>query len=140
MRLEMLDEQKAARNKYMSDWYKKPENRQKKNAANREYRKKNWGRVRAWEKQSAQKARELHKLRNRKLKARYGIDIEQYDAMLKTQNGVCKICSSVNLDGKRLHVDHCHQTGKVRGLLCNGCNRKLGWYEILKTNIEKYLG
>jgi hypothetical protein len=58
------------------------------------------------------------------LKARYGITIEQYDAMLKKQQGVCAICTNpetVN-NKKWLAVDHDHNTGFIRGLLCHDCN------------------
>lgn len=57
---------------------------------------------------------------------RYGLPIEAYACMLKSQNGVCAICGGVNRDNKRLSVDHDHETGQVRGLLCNTCNYTLG--------------
>src|ERR1035437_10621925 len=67
------------------------------------------------------------------LKSLYGIDIEQYEQMLRNQNGVCAICkqleTAVHNKSKQtveLCVDHCHKTGKVRGLLCNHCNRAVG--------------
>jgi hypothetical protein len=64
--------------------------------------------------------------RRKKLK-RYGITIDQYDALLKLQNNCCKICSTHESEfNKRLAVDHCHTTGKVRGLLCMACNILLG--------------
>lgn len=51
-----------------------------------------------------------------------------YDSMLQCQNGVCSICG--NPPGvRRLAVDHCHETGKVRGLLCVSCNLQLGVIE-----------
>lgn len=46
--------------------------------------------------------------------------------MLDDQGGVCAICSKEDAAGKRLAVDHCHETGKVRGLLCLKCNTVLG--------------
>jgi len=57
----------------------------------------------------------------------YGITITQYDTMYEEQQGRCKICGldQERLD-RRLCVDHCHVTGKVRGLLCDPCNRLLG--------------
>ncbi len=54
----------------------------------------------------------------------YGITLEQYNTMLITQNNVCAICKLTC--SRRLSVDHCHKTGKVRGLLCIKCNRGLG--------------
>ena len=61
----------------------------------------------------------------------YGIGIKEYDEILNGQNGVCAICSSPppNNYKKRLNVDHCHTTGKIRGLLCDACNRALGLFK-----------
>lgn len=63
------------------------------------------------------------------LKSKYGLSLEDYDRMLKEQNGVCAIClrketSRSNSRGPidSLKVDHCHITGKIRGLLCSECN------------------
>lgn len=68
------------------------------------------------------------------LKANYGITKNQYDSMLKEQNGVCKICKLPEQcihhktnKIKNLSIDHCHKTHKIRGLLCNRCNRLLGY-------------
>jgi len=65
---------------------------------------------------------ELHMKRN------YGLDFAEYNKMLDRQNGVCAICNSSPPDNhkKRLNIDHCHATGRVRGLLCDACNRALG--------------
>ncbi len=59
---------------------------------------------------------------------KYGIDLSTYDRMFKEQDGVCKICSLPQKSNRneRLAVDHCHETGKVRGLLCDSCNRGIG--------------
>lgn len=59
------------------------------------------------------------------LRRNFGITAEQYDAMLIKQKGVCAICSSKHKT-MRLSVDHCHKTGKVRGLLCGRCNTGIG--------------
>ena len=62
------------------------------------------------------------------LKLRYGITIDEYEAMLAEQGGGCAGCGSVVLDrsGRNLAVDHDHETGLVRGLLCQACNSILG--------------
>lgn len=62
------------------------------------------------------------------LRKSYGISVEQYDAMLAEQGGGCAICGVEFGDkgGRRLAVDHCHDTGAVRGLLCSNCNQGLG--------------
>lgn len=61
--------------------------------------------------------------------AKYGLTLEEYDRMLETQGGGCGICGGTNPDGRRLHVDHDHKTGKVRGLLCINCNYLIGRME-----------
>ena len=65
--------------------------------------------------------------RNNDLKRNYGITLEEHTKMYENQNGVCAICKKPG-DGKwkKLCVDHCHTTGKVRGLLCKRCNIALG--------------
>jgi hypothetical protein len=62
---------------------------------------------------------------------------QQYYDMLAAQGGVCAICEKTTKDA--LHVDHCHMTGRVRGLLCNGCNLKLGWFELRRGAVLRYL-
>ncbi len=58
-----------------------------------------------------------------RLKRLYGITIAQFDAMMERQGGVCAICKKPPKAGKRLHVEHCHDSGRVRGLCCWVCNR-----------------
>ena len=61
------------------------------------------------------------------IRRKYGITQQHYDDMLKKQNGGCAICGKTEEpDGRRLAIDHCHTTGKVRGILCNNCNNGLG--------------
>jgi len=62
------------------------------------------------------------------LKRDFGITIEEYDAMLTKQGGVCAICKRPP-NKNRLAVDHDHTTGEVRGLLCPSCNRAVGYFE-----------
>lgn len=85
--------------------------------ANKRYAEKNKGKIRklAW---------------NWRLKTRYGITECQFNDLLKKQNGQCVICLEAK---QRLHIDHCHKTGKIRGLLCGSCNRALG---LFKDNTE----
>lgn len=64
--------------------------------------------------------------RNSQLKANYGITLETYKIMERTQGGVCAICGKLNSNGRALSVDHDHSTGDVRQLLCNPCNVALG--------------
>ncbi|HEF4840214.1 TPA: endonuclease VII domain-containing protein [Burkholderia vietnamiensis] len=61
----------------------------------------------------------------------YGINYDAYLAMLAEQHGVCALCGGEGFVMARHHklklvVDHCHKTGRIRGLLCHNCNRALG--------------
>lgn len=74
------------------------------------------------------------------LKRVYGITLEKYNEMLLYQHNLCGICEQPEnaIGGKdkkhiQLSIDHDHKTGRVRGLLCNNCNRGLG---LLKENVE----
>lgn len=58
---------------------------------------------------------------------KYGITAEQYDAMLISQDHRCKICRT-EANGRMWHVDHDHESGRVRGVLCDNCNRGLGHF------------
>jgi len=86
--------------------------------------------------------------RERELKYLYGISLEQYNKMLKLQKNVCVICGNkeVRRNSKGniriLSVDHNHEIGRVRGLLCGSCNQALGLVkESIKTltSMIKYI-
>ena len=76
--------------------------------------------------------RKAHR-RGYQIKRRYGLSYDDWQAMLKRQNGHCKICDKkmglTKAGNTNLHVDHCHTTGKVRGLLCARCNMLIGFME-----------
>lgn len=72
------------------------------------------------------------------LSRKYGLTVEQYEAMLKAQKYRCAICGGKNAKN-RLAVDHCHDTGKVRALLCDPCNQHLGIFERKHKQFEAYL-
>ena len=77
------------------------------------------------------------KIKNPNLQVFTPID---YYEILKLQNNKCNICKVDKCStGKNFCIDHNHDTGKVRGLLCYSCNTKLGWYEKNKISIEKYI-
>lgn len=77
--------------------------------------------------------RHKYSLRNRALKKKYGITIEDYDKMKEDQQGCCAICNSdetnTAYNTNTFCVDHDHKTGEVRGLLCDSCNRGLGFLQ-----------
>ncbi len=83
-----------------------------------------------WKKDNPEK--EERSRRGRQLKHKYGITIEEYEAMFEKQGNACACCGteSNSTTGHRktwnFSVDHCHTTGKVRGLLCSQCNRAIG--------------
>ena len=86
--------------------------------------------ARQWARDHPQRMRDR---KHREQLNRYGITEEDWDEMLEAQGGVCAICGNEELKAHgrtgtqfRLSVDHDHQTGKVRGLLCIRCNRSLG--------------
>lgn|SRR5262245_9040289 len=81
-----------------------------------------------------------HRYRGYSLKYNYGITAEDFDAMLAAQEGKCAGCGAVFEGACRAVVDHCHATGKVRGLLCHGCNLTVGFLESpQRAGCERYL-
>jgi len=71
------------------------------------------------------------KHKNSELKKLYGITLDEFYAMLKSQGNKCAICGDTKEkinEGKRFNfqVDHCHKTGRIRGILCFMCNNALG--------------
>lgn len=78
--------------------------------------------ARKWRKENPDRARDHG------LKQNYGLPMGEYDKMLAHQCGKCAICQRSPTAGTRLHVDHCHDTGFVRGLLCHGCNVSIGHF------------
>lgn len=66
--------------------------------------------------------------RRSRLKQKYGLTLEEFDELLAQQGGGCAICGSPDPNAQHgvWHVDHCHKTGRVRGLLCGPCNTGIG--------------
>lgn len=160
--MSMTEEEKKQRRREAKARYR-AKNRAILNEKNRLYRKNNPDKVREtnknWEQANPEKvkARKIkyaltHKkevddsrkkwysnnklrVRENKLKRVYGLTNQDYDKMLQEQDSCCKICGIKNSETKKgyLVVDHCHKSGKVRSLLCDGCNTGLG---LLKDNPE----
>ena len=79
--------------------------------------------------------------RKSNLQKDFGIGLSEYEEMFEKQGGVCAICKQEETTIRAgrvmaLPVDHCHKTGKIRGLLCNSCNRALGKF---KDSVEHLL-
>jgi hypothetical protein len=87
------------------------ENPERLNAYQREYRKRPERKV---------ADREGH------LRRKYGMTVADYDRMFEAQGGVCAICFEARPEDRTLHVDHDHESGVIRGLLCFRCNNALG--------------
>lgn len=69
---------------------------------------------------------EILRRKERHIKRTYGLTLADFETMLANQGGGCAICASADHGGKSWHVDHDHETGAVRGILCHGCNHALG--------------
>lgn len=72
------------------------------------------------------------KYRDGQLRIKFNISLDDYKKLLTKQKGKCIICGSIDKD-RDLAVDHCHKTGKIRGLLCSACNVGLGKF---KDNVK----
>lgn len=79
-----------------------------------------WNRDKKW------RSKNPEKTRNKFLKQKYGISLDEYNMMYEKQKGCCYICEKKNKNEQPLHVDHCHKTNTVRKLLCMHCNHILG--------------
>jgi len=102
----------------------KENNKEKVRAYYREYSK-------VWRKNNPERRRAIK--RKYDLKRAYGMTEDQYNFMLQAQNNCCDICKKESSRTKKLHIDHCHKTGKIRGLLCSNCNTTLG---LVKESLE----
>ena len=70
----------------------------------------------------------------------YGISFDSYLKLVESQNNKCQICKNTLKTGKNTHLDHCHSTGKIRGVLCGKCNTGIGQFndsiELLKSAVS----
>lgn len=78
--------------------------------------------ARGYDRLRYQRSREAE--RERHLVRKYGVTLARYQELFDAQGGKCAICGKVQ--SRALDVDHCHKTGRVRGLLCTSCNRMIG--------------
>jgi len=110
-------------NKTGVKWRKRGEDeKEKMRLYQKEYKKRN--------KEAYRKVQKTYELR-----IKYGLSYENYEEMLKQQESKCAICQEVSL----LHVDHCHKTNKIRGLLCQKCNIGIGLFKDNKEIIKRVL-
>jgi hypothetical protein len=96
---------------------------------------------RAREKMSPEQL-EMERLRNRLRK--YGLTVFAARELERAQGGTCAICAdAISLSDRRSHIDHDHETGKVRGILCAPCNQAIAYFDRMIGNekkIREYLG
>lgn len=82
-------------------------------------------------------AKVIQRTRENEIKRKYGLTWDEYQALLILQDNRCALCSTETPGGQgSWHVDHNHETGDIRGLLCHRCNTSLGTWE----NFQKKLG
>ncbi len=77
-----------------------------------------------------------------RLRSQFGITPAEYESLLTQQNNSCAICKREEPTGYGWHVDHCHTTKKVRGILCSMCNQGLGLFQDNTSSLKeavKYL-
>jgi hypothetical protein len=110
---------------------KDPEYRAKKLEGNQRYRAKH---------RSVPELRIAMERRNRhvQLMRWYGIPLERYESLLASQHGGCACCGEAD-GGEHLHVDHDHETGEIRGLLCRNCNTAIGMLGDTPEGVERAL-
>jgi hypothetical protein len=78
------------------------------------------------------RARHSTRLKDLRIKRKYGITIKDFNEMLEKQQGKCAICPhkfDEKIKSQNACIDHNHETGKIRGLLCRTCNRALGLFK-----------
>lgn len=137
-----LEGKREKKRAYFRDWYAAnaeqvigdskrwaEENPAKVRENNKRWRVKNPGKVRQqqrrWHDTNPEKSRAKRRSDNL---AKYGLSVEQYDELWAAQKQRCKLCSEDKPRGGKWVVDHCHDTGVVRGIICNQCNIGLGHF------------
>lgn len=78
------------------------------------------------------------------IKYKYNLEWSDYQRMHEESSGGCEICGTPlsllkSADKETAFVDHCHETGKVRGILCNPCNRGLGYFRDSRLHLQQAL-
>ena len=76
-----------------------------------------------WQKENPERHKE-NMLRNK-----YGLTISMLERLIEGQDGRCLVCTNVLQEGRKVHIDHCHTEGHIRGVLCNHCNLGLGHFK-----------
>jgi len=116
------------RTKYMREWYfaNKERTAERRHAAS-----KRW--------YAGNKERSAEQSKTTQLRLYYGITPQQKDRMVEDQSGKCAICQAEFKSTRTTHVDHCHETGEIRAILCHSCNVKLGRFEKQSARVVPYI-
>lgn len=134
-----MKEKRGIWNKASRRYKESPENKNKIRITSKKWQKNNKEKVREgvrkWQKNNKDK---VSKSTRRRQLLKFGLTVDDYVKLKEDQNGVCFICKKTT-PNKDLAVDHCHNTGKIRGLLCLKCNTRLGWFEKYADIILRYL-
>lgn len=92
----------------------------------KEWRERNPERHKAYQAEYRRRPDRKRAMRDLYYRRTFGISADEFDAMLEAQGGVCAICRQRPEREASLHVDHCHRTGRIRGILCVNCNQGIG--------------
>ena len=115
------DERKARKRETNRAW--REANKEHRQNYMRDYRAKNKDKLSAYYFNKKEWMRDYNR------EKKYGLTAEAWDALFEAQGRSCAVCQSTDPRAKRgWHVDHCHETGAVRGILCAGCNTGLGHF------------
>ena len=145
---------RVEKRKYQRDWMKSHPENVKQYKKNNKEKQKEWSRrwresnrekcrgyTKRWKADNREKSRKIDA--NARLKMAYGITTVEYELLLSKQSGCCAICGKSDTEYKRrLHVDHDHLTGNIRGLLCVRCNSGLGNFQenpLLLDKAKEYI-
>lgn len=94
----------------------------------KEWREANREHFNAYQRRNNARPERKRKQRDTYYRRTFGISADEFDAILEAQGGGCAICGERPTRVASLHLDHCHETGKVRGICCRSCNQGLGQF------------
>lgn len=146
MHREYVEKNRLALNaKIREKWKNDPVYRERRKRYAKKHRENNKATIYA--KQAAWRRKNPHRVRLYEIKRLYGLTPQEYADTLQRQDNSCAICRErIGVKPRDSHIDHCHESGKIRGILCNKCNLIVGWWEGFTRNpdfrdkIISYLG
>jgi len=132
--------------KYMEEYYKKNPEKFKRTpeqqAEHNRRRRERYAKDKAYREKLKQQSKEYwakfpEKKKKSRIRGQYDMSMEDFEELMALQNGACAICGHSDMSDKNIFpvVDHCHESGKVRGLLCMNCNQGLGKFKDSTSNL-----